>query len=53
MRRESESKSLCRTWISVCSTSVFTVAIIYFLMWNPALMKSWSSARESATHGDN
>jgi hypothetical protein len=53
MRRESESKSLCSTWISDSLASVFTAVVIYFPIWNPTLIKYGSLVRESATHGDD
>jgi hypothetical protein len=52
IRREAESKSLWSGWISACSVSVFTVAIIFFPMRHPTLIKSGSWASELATRGD-
>jgi hypothetical protein len=50
--RVEESISLWSTWISACFALVFTAVVTNLLKWNPALIKSGSLARESATHED-
>jgi hypothetical protein len=51
IRREAGSKSLLSAWMLARSASMFTAAIMNLLIWNPALRKSGSLAKVSATHG--
>jgi hypothetical protein len=48
---EANSRLLLRASVTACSFSVSTPAVINFLVWNPAFMKSGFLARVSETHG--
>jgi hypothetical protein len=52
IHREVESKWLRSAWVSARFASVFTIAIMNLPMWNLALMKSGSLARELVTQGN-